>query len=194
MKKLSLIILTLLLALFIGCSDTPTYPEVQSDVLIPLNVGNYWDYESVTYDSNGNPTYSNFISRDSVYSDTLLNNEKWYFISDNEVYAVGRFVRNQSGYGYLTATLYETTKPKLLFKYPAAVGDISEYNVVININKKVVTSLGVFDCIKYRQPISEGGSLYWDYYVAPNIGVVKIEGIENNQIFQRLQLIKYYID
>jgi len=54
----------------------------------------------------------------------------------------------------------------LVFKYPAKIGETSDFNIVINTNVEIDCKVGTFNCIQYRQFLGAGdGPIYWDQYV-----------------------------
>ena len=159
--------------------------------LIPLEDGNSWEYLVTNYDSLGIVS-SYFSYKDSVLSDTIINNDSWYKISNNNDYRLYRLFRNQIG-GYYLYDSTKSSKESLVFKYPCEVGDTSIYTQVIRVNIKINVNSKEYNCIQYRQYLMNIKMQYFDYYISPGIGVVRIQNFENQNLLQDFSLIKLKI-
>lgn len=70
-------------------------PSIQ---VIPLRVGNQWQYREFRYDRNGSLTDSSTLVTRSVLRDTLINGSTWYVLNNKTV------VQNTAqGYAYYNA-------------------------------------------------------------------------------------------
>ena len=73
-----LFILTVLL--IYSCSES-TEPDNSINELIPLKIGNTWNYSRTVYDSSGFVLYTWNINS-SIQRDTIINYTKWYGFTD----------------------------------------------------------------------------------------------------------------
>jgi hypothetical protein len=78
--------------------------------------------------------------------------------------------------------ILEPEEHSLYLKYPCKQSDTYSFTLgrppaavsILSTNKNVQVEAGTFSCILYRFDL-EGLDSYHDYYVAPGIGIVKVE-------------------
>jgi hypothetical protein len=182
MKNLAVSLFVLLFA-FIACNEDNVIVNPPSETLeiVPLKIGNYWSYQTTTYDTLGNIVNS-VVDSFSVVSDTLINGKKYFIFSTG----VLRW-NNDAGF-------WITMSPDslLLYKYPANVGDEYPYFKVICKDSLIVSPKGTFKCYGYS------GSVAIDY-VSPGVGLVKEEWFKNKlsgvkYLYQKQELINYHLN
>lgn len=158
----------------IGCGkDEPTEPESPGGVIVPMAVGNRWDYQVSHYPAGGNP----YQTDDSIVIVGQVNvgGEARYVANANE-----HFVNRGSGLWYKpsgTSTIY------LLFAYPTDIGAVwpsgLQGEVAVTLLSKtsqVTVPHGSYSCYRYlaEYPVSSGQGLRY-YYVVPNVGIVQYQ-------------------
>jgi hypothetical protein len=116
-----LFILTSLL--IYSCSES-TEPDNTINQLIPLKIGNTWNYSRTVYDSSGFVLY-NWNINSSIQRDTIINYTNWYGFTDapGSVY----FTNKSDGYWALQTIVpnyFPNDTSYILYKYPTEVGDI----------------------------------------------------------------------
>ena len=128
-----------------NCEKNET--EKPQDVIMPLEVGNYWKYILYDFDDN-----SESVRVDSISADTLLNGEKWYFL-----YGTNAFFSNRNNGLWELVGFYPE---ELLIKYPAKIGDnwnISRPGLPVEINAhlvsvdtRVIINNEIYECYEYE--------------------------------------------
>ncbi|MFC2131198.1 hypothetical protein ACFLSQ_07165 [Bacteroidota bacterium] len=207
MKKPACILLVLFSIIFLtqSCEDNSTNPTIVSDVLMPLNVGNYWINKVTEYNPQGN-----VISIDTVHGyvamDSIWNNEKIYrmSITSNESAYDNSFILNRNTGVYLLNPSSGENEPLLYLKYPAVKGDFflfrSDTMWVEEIDVEYTVPAGTFKCYKYKnQSIFDDSTIYKEYhYYSPGTGPITSETYyedENTKMYleYKWELIEYKI-
>ena len=196
----SFVILFISLIILTDCSDS-TNNTVENDVIMPLAVGNYWIYSMFLYNTSDK---DNKTILDTIYlgfkEERILNDEIWFLTEDEE------YLFRNSDYGLLIISKYidkdfsaNYAMPKA--KYPTYVGEkfssMGQQYETIGINVRTTIQVGTFDCVVYY---SEYLSDFM--YYAPNIGLIKNEGIAKIDIlpvppdttYLTYELIEYNIN
>jgi len=175
MKK---IILSLIAVLFIisACSDSSSPSETKE--ILPLKVGNEWNYSFNSEDSNYN--YSFYIEKD-----TLINDSIWYKL---KVDSLNSFLtkNKKCGLWFYDINCSDTSNSAYLkYAYPVIYDDvwydvIKNYQMhVISRNMQVVVPAGVFSCYVYQKtyPKQYGNDFKMaidEMYFSPGIGLIKV--------------------
>lgn len=163
--------------LFPNCSET-TEPENSTGELIPLKVGNSWNYTEISYDSSGSIIQTQNVNRTMV-KDTSILNYTWY--ADNEAPDGVWFTNKPDGHwAFIKANtgliINDTTI--LVYKYPPQVGDIyGDSSEVVSIDEGITVPAGRFRAIHIvgKNPNSIGYTLMYscELFIAPQVGIVK---------------------
>ncbi|HEY6171647.1 MAG TPA: hypothetical protein VIX80_05250 [Candidatus Kapabacteria bacterium] len=186
MKK----ILVLFVALLIGCSEDSTGPTGSSGSageILPLTVGNTWEYEQAYINPFDQTADKDTISL-SVYDSTMRQDSIMiYYATD------GAVVYNDAS-GLWSANEIDNAQSSLLAKYPgysgeifnritvyAGDGDSASAKVRIESTSHLAkVPAGSFICYKYTADYisKQTGKTVQriNAYYAPNIGLVKQEG------------------
>ena len=183
-------LLCLLLISFLSCSDESTSPDSpETKYLVPLNIGNYWDYE---FENKS-------VRRDSVKSKEVIEYQDVYFLEMD----MGSWTGLKAIYNYFNGyceTLYfnvDFNNPTYHFKYPVKVGDSWENTFVFDhgwtnkykcLNKNVIVDvpLGSFSCILYEVEMkTDVASYLHHYYFKPGIGLIAIKEVYSNSSGQK---------
>jgi hypothetical protein len=102
-----------------------------------------------------------------VYGDTVLEGRAWYQL------ALSQFQANLSDGLNLWVGF-----PRLIYKYPATVGDSvdtgSAMVTIVSVNESKTVPAGTYSCYHYRARFYESGNQLNDYY-APGIGPISFE-------------------
>lgn len=195
MDKFYLIVLLVLsISIILSCSDT-TEPEPEEKVILPLVVGNNWEYEyqQVLFD-----TYADSL-RIYVYKDTVFKEVTYRRIVEYEGFLLAVYYYDYSNwednsylyrnedlglvsYGRVDEDDGEISfysEPYLIALFPAMVGDLwkqySSDNYIyecVSINEQVTVPAGTFNCYVYEGTRISDGKLVFIYYYAPNIGLI----------------------
>ncbi len=188
MKSRVMIIAVLLSALLIvSCSDNSTEPKEADKQIFPTALNNYWDYDDIEYDEEGN-VIDESSYRISLPMDTVVNNIRYFGLAyDNELESA---VRNKEDGLYMLSHIDQENNiyENLIFKYPAQTGEVfyagqDDSVTVVSVNVSVTVPAGTFKCYHYRQireypdeEFPEMGERYIeDIYACPRLGIVKIE-------------------
>lgn len=178
MKMLQFFTIFLLLAVVAGCSksdDNQDQPPATPS-LIPLQIGNNWNYRSTMQDTVITTHFN------TVIGDTSIRDEDWFIMTyDNQVSVLlnnrsdGLWFWNNSKSTMGTSILY--------YRYPVPAG--TEYYTtdsvfvsVVSVNESVTVPMGTFSCYHYTMKYP-GNAVYQEYY-CPGTGLIKLE--------------KYYVD
>jgi len=150
----------------VSWSFTTTFGDI-----MPLAVGNRWEYRVVTYE---NPIYPLDTTYDTILivRDTTIQGETWYIDGDGASYA-----NRSSGLWRLSAG----GQPYLFAKYPGAPGptysadpDISQTVTIQDTSKYVPTFTNFYYCYYYLTTSSDP-TLRRDYYYAPRLGLIRFD-------------------
>lgn len=168
---LSLVCLSLIVY---GCSST-TGPADPAGVILPLKVGNMWIFNATEYAAD--TVRRKLIDTLDVRSDTVIGGETRYLFNSQN----GYLNRSDGAYAW---GLSQGGEPILQFKYPTRAGDSvyygdATYSIMIRVvstSELVTVPAGHFVCHHYFLTASFG---QYDvhYFIAPNIGYVKISSI-----------------
>ncbi|MES2767074.1 MAG: hypothetical protein V4642_14460 [Bacteroidota bacterium] len=157
--------------IFLGsCAEDAVVSPPKEDVLMPLKVGNTWNYLIMMRDSSTttNETNSGPLSM-SIAGDTTISGSKWYGMA--MPYA-GIYVYYQNKADGVWANFQGMSTPMLMFKYPADLNSGYPYKLVSK-TESVVVPAGTFSCYHYQHVSVENPVNFEHYYLAPNIGIVK---------------------
>jgi hypothetical protein len=123
-SKRNMYLLFILTSLLIyNCSES-TGPDDSLNELIPLKIGNTWNYTRTVYDSSGIVLYTWNINS-SIQRDTIINYNKWYGFTDAP--ASVYFTNKSNGYWALQTIVpnyFPNDTSFIVYKYPTQVGDI----------------------------------------------------------------------
>ncbi len=190
----NLILFASILSVIIFSCDI-TKPETNINKILPLVVGNAWNYKSLEYtydsvDSNLTIIDSSFIQMvvvkvdtlDSFYGyfiDNFFINLGWeiYFIFNNK--KDGLYVaQKKTGISPRPGSTIQPISPKIvrLLSYPTYVGDTLTYDSDLlikttSLNDNIVISNNSFNCIVYEA--LSNGKLLGKFWMHPNIGLIK---------------------
>lgn len=209
--------------IFLGCDLFSNEQQLQTGELIPLAVGNYWEYESTYLDifkdtiryevtakvqvPIGDTSYTAFAANFVPFPPDL---EPYYWLRRNGaqgLYVMGgisdtdTLFLNEVEYK-LPSEVGETIEaPQLSFSYDRFEFYISDtLNItLIDDVREIITPAGKFKCFVYKFSISNGDDVpRWDYffYYHPGIGLVaQIATSEDKpeNIKSELTLMKYQV-
>lgn len=206
MKKL---LISLLFAGIIGCGgddnnqepadiqNQDSSPPAISDtsVIMPLTIGNYWIYQIAVFDTVANDYVIARIDTFLVTGDTMIDNEKWYFVH-NMTPEGGRVINREDGLWQYR----EGVEPFLFLKFPVSdgaefmtqIGPTEVFNRINGVSEEVDTPAGKFACYKYTHILRQR-NLVVDFYFQPGIGGIRMDISMNEglQPMTRQDLIEY---
>jgi hypothetical protein len=139
--------------------------------IMPLTVGNRWEYRVVTYENPINPLDTT-LDTITIVRDTTIGTEQWFI--DNEASVL---VNRGDGLWRLS-----DGTPYLFLKYPAVKGDVyaadpaaAESITVAETSIQVTNVIGdPYFCYQYHS-IWTDTTVQYDYYYDPNIGPIRID-------------------
>jgi hypothetical protein len=183
-------LLCLLLISFLSCSDESTSPDSpEIECLVPLNIGNFWDYE---FENNG-------VRRDSVKSKEVIEEQDIYFLeTDMGSWTALKAIYNSfNGYDETLYFNVDLNNSTYHFKYPVKVGDTWKNTFVfdhgwtnnykcLHKNAKVDVPGGSFSCILYEVETKTNVANYLHhYYFKPGIGLIAIKKLVSDSSGQK---------
>jgi hypothetical protein len=162
-----------------GCKNetNPILSQGETGDILPLHVGNTWEYAYTNFDATGAGHLAASQTR-SVIRDTTISGALWFMVSDGPEI---RVLQNRSDGLWWFISGGEA----MLYKYPAAPGDSframwnTNYTKVTSVGVSVSSAQGIFSCIEYEYDISPsivavGGGHVREFY-CPGVGLVKSE-------------------
>jgi hypothetical protein len=215
MKSLCvLVLLVLASSLEFSCKskDSPTgpiLPTIQDTSLIPLSIGNFWEYsDSVFYSPDSIVVYHytwSVVAKQNIYSkgDSVeVYIFRINFVGDNQ-YDYFYKVTSQGlvQYGSLELdTAGHYSLQSLMLKFPLqpgdtwseSHGDYADQKACLSVDTVIVTSLGNFHCYVIRT--GPGVTWYGDEYYRLNFGLVggyADTKIGNTHIIQKTTLLSF---
>lgn len=165
--------------LIYSCSES-TEPDNSITELIPLKIGNTWNYIRTVYDSTGTVEYTE-NNNSSVERDTIINYIKWFGFTDAP--ASVYFTNKSGGYWALQTVVpnyfpYDTSF--IIYKYPTQVGDIygdlESPREVIAVDEMIIVPAGEFKVIHIITTYIDSTNYLMDSFetfVAPGVGIIK---------------------
>lgn len=165
-----------------GCSkDDDNKPSNNNSGSIEfLKVGNEWVYDYTAVDANGIVKYK-ILSKDDK-GNMKVN---WFMGEDFEIYwheSNGSFANLSEGPDGQKLIVY--TKTCKVGDTWSAKGEndngqeVTQTNKVVSISETVTTPAGTFNnCVKVHQTTTEDTRLQIDFYINPQYGIVKMDGI-----------------
>jgi hypothetical protein len=184
MKQIFAVMIALLLICGCGDEKESEVPAFDYDatgkrignIIVPLQVGNVWEYQVYALDTAVNDLRMIKIDTLTVYKDTSVNAERWYKMGGLQ--GTEGWVTNRKD-GFWFARLNQ--QPFLFAKYPVKVGDrytslignVEAEITVAEIGAEVAVPAGTFRCHKYVQKVGpmEATTIF---YFAPGVGLVKM--------------------
>ena len=179
-KKSALCFAFIAIAILISnCSDS-TEPGNSATELIPLKVGNSWNYKLTSYDSSGSISYIE-NQNSTIIKDTSISNYTWYAYNDvpNGIW----FTNKSDGYwAFIKANTGLITNDTSIFvyKYPTEVGDIygdpNSPMEVVAIDEEIIVGARVFQTIHIISTYTDTTHYLLDsfeLFIAPQVGIIK---------------------
>jgi hypothetical protein len=164
-----------------------------SEAVVPYSLGSEWTYQSISRDAKGE-VVERKVTTSKVVGLHLFDGDRWYCSNEDE-FAVWSHISEQGEQGASVSLDEETQLLKkgsayMFFKYPAKVGDqwdasdpdeadFKETMKLIDVALKVKVPAGEFDCYLYE--LQEDDKVLMKFYVAPGIGIVKMEAMPQDE-------------
>lgn len=175
--KLHLLIILSSLLIY-NCSES-TEPDDSINELIPLKIGNTWNYLRTVYDSTGIVSYTEDITS-TVVKDTTIDGNTWY--SYNNIPTGIWYTNKSDGYWVFVKADYGYSlndSSWIVYKFPCLEGEkYGEPNFpieVISTDEMISVPAGQFKTIHLIT--------YWDFtnylmhsfetFITPDLGIVK---------------------
>lgn len=150
-----------------SCEKDHEVVNIDRSLLVPLNIGNFWNYQISYYDSLKNVLRidSNKIT---VTGDTIINNQLWYNIDFGGKRAPVAYRNTVEG-------LFQHDfwhDSYLIFKYPIGLGEVYNSTKVISTNEIINVPAGNFSCINYQHNYL---NFKYSTLISPGIGFIKFD-------------------
>lgn len=151
-------------------------PNIESSIL-PLSVGNSWNFQFTQLDSAGNIVKSS-LEPMAISTTRFLDGRTWYQF--NEVLFDTKQIFTAIDKNIWTANENDLAESFSLFaKYPAEIGetyqgwmDFHGNVTVVSTGYNISVAAGDFNCYYYKIDFSTST---WHFYLAPNVGWIKVE-------------------
>lgn len=145
--------------------------------IMPLAVGNEWEYQLYMYDSLANKLIKLNTVTYTITGDSTIDGETWYRIDGMGPHSTWG-VNRDDGFWILGPT----GEPMLLAKFPGQNGDeftrITGRMTIINrieaAGLPMTVPAGSYQCYKYAQEFGSQDRITYSYY-APGAGLIKME-------------------
>jgi hypothetical protein len=192
-----------------GCGKDKPCGHVTSTIL-PLELGKQWVGTVTDFDSQGAVNYIDTMAF-VITRDTIISGERWFIREginegpnkDGDSYVGGYSILAERGDGIWTHMSDSTTDWEcLLHKYPAAAGDSYFYCgdsaltiAVLSTNESVSVPAGNYQCYCYRMQYNFSDFTAAEVmYLAPDIGMVKLEGYFSQDGGEEYLTIQWVLD
>lgn len=179
MKKSFTFLIACLIIISYSCDENSTGEYSDAKGLIPFKLNNSWEYLNIISDSSGNVIGTDTITM-RIIKDTIISNIHFYKYDNSVLHLTSK----QDGiWIYFISDSIE--EYYLEYKYPCKTGDTYSFLYgrppavvsVVLTSTNVQVEAGTFSCILYRFDL-DGLDSYNDIYIAPGVGIVKIEHYE----------------
>lgn len=197
MKKLFIPLSFVLILILAACKENTTSQTLDTSVIKPLEIGNYWVFNRIEYISESDSLIDEPF-KEVVLGDTSIDGKKLYYsryfevndtmYNDTIYYPVPGIVKyyynNSKGLNIVLMHIDMMEiwfEESLFLKYPASSNDTYKSELwgdfkVVSTNEKVTVPAGTFTCYKF---VMEAGTTdYMEryyYYYSPGIGCIKFE-------------------
>lgn len=188
------IIIIVLTFSFVSCEKTCDIENIDKTFLLPLKVGNVWNYEATYYDSSKNVLYKDFKNI-TITGDTIINNQLWYNIDFGGYFHPVAYRNNLEG-----LLVHEFNSTSILYKYPIKLGEIFDtsstfFGTLASIDEIIFVPAGNFSCYNYQKVYQK---IKVNNYISPGIGIIKADiaiGLDAAQPYvkETWELISYNI-
>jgi hypothetical protein len=192
MRNLALLALAILLVID-GCTHesqpVASVPgQVPDPPIMPLKVGNLWKWRQTHFDTLGNTTDVHYDSL-YIFRDSVVNGERWY-LRNHEGHNWG-YSNRADGLWFRFFSPNNPTDERLMYKYPAAVGDaypyldvvvqgpaaylVTERNItqVTSIGTVISIPAGTFTCQVHQVVPRDPYGWRMVLFLSPGYGLVK---------------------
>ncbi len=171
---------------------TPGLPNV----ILPLQVGNSWEYQRTSYDSLGSIVMIDSVT-ERVARDTLISGERWYIWQTPAGLSMGTL--RSDGYWSFAEGV-----PALIFLYPSSVNQTYMISAsgptmrIAAVDTLIPMVGGTFPCIAYEQLAYPSGERVRIDYCAANTGLVRTEEFSRTPggegfLARRYDLIEFHL-
>lgn len=191
MKLFAGLLIVLVAIIAYSCNEETEIQNVGERELLPLKIGNRWNYETVSA-TNEISYHYNEVRGDTVLVPIQNPNERWYILGYDE--EINSYCINKSdGLWFLS----ESGIPILYYKNPAVDSDDyitsdSTHIRIVSNNKIITVKGGSFSCIHYD---TYNKYYAFDEYWAPGVGLVHLTKYQLNTkkqiVVERTELISY---
>ncbi|MBX3044975.1 MAG: hypothetical protein KIT33_09505 [Candidatus Kapabacteria bacterium] len=188
----SLFIAVLFLFILVGCGESGTKPNNSNNVILPLAVGNSWQFVYYSTHDLYNDTIKHDRFKTNYVTETItLEGETWYnFASDGKNTDLIFTNRSDGLYGIFknrddhAEIPYHLDSARLGYKYPVILHESYPNDTnglyIASTNIKIKTDAGTFNCIKYV-PSNYKNVEHYGTYMCPGIGFIRAVGITHIQ-------------
>lgn len=188
------IIMTLLLACDVSEPDS-------GSTIIPLNIGNEWDYRMIEYNYNAEDSSFDYLDTSFIKMKVLRIDTLDTFIGyviDNYIFYLGGdvfeilFANKNDGFYQSSKFRYGIIRVQKALSYPTFIGDLVSFDYfsikTTAVNETINIFSQSFDCIVYE--FFSNQTLIGKLWVKPGIGIIKRIKISGN-FYQEYVLINY---
>lgn len=184
MRIITSCLLACLILLVFSCGQGPVEPGSDTNVIMPLKIGNRWDGTTIVYTFGDSSSTATTLL---LTKTTKINKEIWYVgeYSENSEIIENRLYSNRNDGLWIWYTNPDKPEgtPYLLAKYPAKEGDIydgpfieTSYYKVLSTDTILNIHKDKYKCYSYVLVIPESISApTWQSFWSPGRGQIKYE-------------------
>lgn len=192
------LLLMTLVAFIPGCNKSnPVSSDVSAVSVIPLTIGNRWNYDGVDYDTTGQVA-ERYTEVRNVQSDSVIFGRHMYLYGTWSTNTDSGLIVG-GGFSYVTyPPPPHDTIPSwwLLYQYPtnrgASYSSFGGTMIVGSIDTQVVVPAGSFHCIDYKW--YSQGELVGEDYICPGIGRIRYVGYFGPDSPSQIAVVKTVVD
>ena len=182
-RRISLVLVAATLWVLSCEEDSPVETNLDSGVALPLEEGNVWEYQRLTFDENGFLTDSSTLvmsvaARDTFGTEVGYRLDNFLFFTIVHPPVAVRWTNKSDGvYDIHGDPLAPSSPPDVhrALPFPTFPGDSLVYAGLsistYSINEPITITSGSYECVRYD--VFSGGSLVGQIFIAANLGIVR---------------------
>ena len=170
-----------MLVLLLGCdssielTSTPDYVLPENSVLLPLDSGNVWVYQSYISNFGSGSGYS--LDTSLILGDTTFAGSRWSRVQMRYMYNSGLMTHRRDGiYSWTDHSIkyFSLIRGDSIYFPVTGIESVRGWYIKLVSTQTVITvPAGTCTCVEYHEIIDGPGTVGRRYYFAPNVGLVR---------------------